>query len=419
MKFIYLVILGITIGESRNSFSFLLNPKEIYNRTLQFKTNYLVNQISLRCDNLTYDAWRSQNYTGLEVSPEQRRTFECTDTNFTLTVSNDFNYDEIVISVFDAYFKKEIAKFNFLSENYNVQQNTLSQNSAQLATLNYVDNDFKITVYNSQFIYMEIIKCSNSYSHISVKGYDQNYLYHNVSGLSYRTNVYYDVISGQQGNYYYRLSQNSYYSPDVFIKYQIASQVDFNYIKEYANKDYYVYAQVRQGKINIQVPAIKVLKNENVEFHVVVSNDAYENDYLACVQGDETLQNQYGTSYISELSTFSQNYNYGKQDIQVNFPNQESGWYNVRITAIVDHGSIKQTIPFDKLLVYQDYIVFPDTLLVHVLAPIIISCIALIGLIVGACKFSAKKKKLQQQELLQLYQNNLNNNLQIQSHPQY
>ncbi|CAD8106095.1 unnamed protein product [Paramecium sonneborni] len=416
MKFIYLVILGIAIVESRNSFSFLLNSGEIYNTTLKFKTNYAISQLSLRCDNLTYDAWRSYGYQDLEVSPEQRRAFQCSDTNFTLSVSNDFNQNEIVISVYDAYYYKEIAKFNFLSDNIYVPQITLQQNQADLKSLFYVDNEFKITIYSPQQIYMEIIKCSNSNSHLTVKGYDSNYLYHNLSEMSYK-NAFYDVVQTQQGDYYYyyRLSQSSYSTPDVFIKYQIASYVDFNNIKEYANKYYYVMGSVSSQKIRLQVPTIQVLKSENVEFHIVVSNDNYEGNYLPCIQGDQSLYTQYGSIYHSDFSIFTQNQNYGKQEIEINFPNQESGWYNVRVTAIVDHGYIKQSIPFEKFQVYQSYIIFPDTLLVHILAPIIIACISLIGLIVGACKFSSKKKKLQQQELLQQYQNNL----QIQSHPQY
>ncbi|CAD8190078.1 unnamed protein product [Paramecium octaurelia] len=419
MKFIYLVILGIVIVESRNSFTFSMNAADIYNTTLQFRTDALVSQISLRCDNLYYDAWSSEKYSYLEVSPEQRRSFGCSDTNFTITLSNDLTKEVVLVSVYDAQYYREISRFQFLSDNSYAPVTSLIENSAQLSSFSSKNNDFNITLYTASTIFLEVFKCENSYSSLTIKGYDSNYLIHNLTKMSTK-DAFYDIQQADQGVYYYRLSQNSYKYPDVFIKYQTAPffSIDQQKIKEYGDVYYSASGYVSQRKIRVSIPAIYVTNNENVEYHVVVSRDSYEGNYMSCIYGDYSLYYSYGQTYSSQLRTFYQQKNYGTQEVEVDFPNSETGWFNVRVTAIVDHGYIKQTITYNKFRVYQDYETFPSTLLVHILAPIIISCIALIGLIFGACKFSAKKKQMQQMELLQQYQSNINHNIQIQN-PQY
>ncbi|CAK93920.1 unnamed protein product (macronuclear) [Paramecium tetraurelia] len=386
-----------------------MNSTDIYDTTLQFETDAYSSSISLKCDNLQYYPWSSTSYGQFDVTSEQRRSLQCSDTNFTIQLSNDFNKEEILISVYDAKYFKKIAIFKFLSDNTYVPITPLTEDQAQLSALSYTNNDFNITLYTAKTIYLEVFKCQNSQSQLTMKGYDSNYLVHNVTKMSSKE-AFYDILQANQGVYYYRLSQSYYSSPDVFIKYQTAPffSIDQNKIKEYGDKYYSVYAYVSSRKIRVSFPSVQVTNNENVEFTVLVSRDAYEGNYVNCVNGDFNLFYKYAQTYSSQLRTFYQQRNYGTQDVEVDFPNSETGWYNVRVTAVVDHGYIKQTITYGKYTVYQDYEIFPDTLLVHILAPIIISCIALIGLIFGACKFSAKKKQMQQMELLQQYQSNIN-----------
>ncbi|CAD8115563.1 unnamed protein product [Paramecium sonneborni] len=403
MKFAYIVIILLGIVKGNNQFTFLLNSSNLSTTSLEFSANHPVYQLGLKCDGHINDLWQSSNYANLIVTPAQRQQYKCSDKNFTITLSNDFSDEYATINVFNSNRSTKIESFDFISDPQSPYKTVLTANKAITQGLYYTKNDFSLSISYPSTVYVEILKCPISSSNIDVKEFDMNGLYRNLSGTNnYR--YFYDVFNTSNGTFYYRLTQFSYDSPDVFIKYQRVQTQQINYINSYTN-NYYLQpsADVKGNKIFISFPDFKVYNNEEVEFRITVGYEGSEQRELICAYGDKDIWRQYNSYYVN---TYSLRYNkYTNNEIVADFPSYLTGSYNIRATAIVNLGGINQTIPMQTISVYRNLYSINGSLLVHILAPIIISVLALFGLIVGGCKYRKKKNLyIQQQQLQQLQQ---------------
>ncbi|CAD8120005.1 unnamed protein product [Paramecium sonneborni] len=402
MKIVYILIFLISVVKSNNKFTFLLNSGDISRTSLEFSANHPVYQIGLRCDNHNNDLWLSNNYSNLIVTPSQRQFYKCSDKNFTITLSNDFQDDYATIIVEDYNSSKKIQSFDFISDTQNYQNTALTVNKAITQGLYYVKNDFSLKISFPSTVYVEILKCPNSESQIDIKQFDINGLYRNLSGINNNT-YFYDVFNTSNGTFNYRLTQSSYDSPDVFIKYQRVQIEKINDINSYTI-NYYLKpsATVKGDKIFISFPNFQVYNNEEVEYRITVGFQNSEQKELICGYGDSDIWRQYNSYYMNKYSLKYQKYS--NNEIVADFPSYLQGNYNIRTTAIINFGGIQQTIPMQTISVYRNLYSPTGSLLIHILAPIIISVLALVGLIIGGCKYKKKKNIYLQQQQIQLIQ---------------
>ncbi|CAD8107124.1 unnamed protein product [Paramecium primaurelia] len=403
MKFVYTFILYIAVVKCSNSFTFQLNSGDLSRTTLEFSANHPVYQLSLRCDSFTTDLWIAYNYANLTITPEQRQQYKCSDKNFTITLSNDFTDEYATIFVYNQNKSVKIQSFDFLTDSQTSYKTALTANKATTQGLYYVKNDFSMQVSYPSTMYVEILKCPTSESKIEVMQFNEFGQYRNLDG-NFNNKFFYDVFNASNGSTYYRLQQSHYDSPDVFIKYQRAQQQQIKDIKSYINYSYFrPSVQVKGDKIFISFPDFKVKNYEQVELRVTVGWDGSETKEIICAYGDPDIWRQYNSYYINK---YNLTYNiYGNNQLVADFPSYIQGSYNIRTTAIVNFGTIKQTIPMQTVQIYRNLYAPSGSLLVHILAPIIISVLALFGLIVGGCKYRKKKALyLQDQQLGQLQQ---------------
>ncbi|CAD8200797.1 unnamed protein product [Paramecium octaurelia] len=403
MKFVYTFILYLAVVQCSNSFTFQINSGDLSRTTLEFFANHPVYQLSLRCDGYQSDLWLAYNYTNLVVTPSQRQQYKCSDKNFTITLSNDFTDEYATIQVNNYNNSMRIQSYDFLTNTQSSYKTALTVNKATTQGLYYTLNDFSLQVSYPSTVYVEILKCPTSRSKIEAKTYDQFGLYRNLSGTN-NNKFFYDVFNTTNGSFYYRLEQMNYESPDVFIKYQRAQLQDLKEINTYIT-NYYLTpsAEVKGDKIFIRFPAFQVQNYEQIELRVTVGYDGSEQREIICAYGDTDIWRQYNSYYTS---TYNVSYStYGINELVTDFPGYTQGKYNIRTTAIINFGTIKQTIPLQTISVYRNLYAPAGSLLVHILAPIIISVLALFGLIVGGCKYKKKKDLyLQEQQLAQLQQ---------------